>query len=121
VFVLAGTNDVLEGRDPAAIVRDIAGILDILATGSPSPQIVVTLVPAVRTGDKPGSVSELNQSLRQLCQERHIEVVDLNSEIAPHGALLPKFTTDGVHLSEAAYDIWTARLRSVPWRQPRAR
>ena len=118
VFVLAGTNDILQDREIPAVISDFRGIIETLRAGTPPPRIVVTLMPQTQAGDKAGLVTQFNESLRQLCQNYQIEMVDLNPQIAPQGVLLQEFTTDGVHFSESAYDYWASSLKSVLQLQP---
>jgi lysophospholipase L1-like esterase len=118
---LAGTNDILQDREISAVIGDVKGIIETLRAGTPPPRIVVTLMPQTQAGDKSGLVAQFNESLRQLCQNYQIEMVDLNPQIAPQGVLLQEFTTDGVHFSESAYNYWASSLKSVLQHQPARR
>lgn len=109
VYVLAGTNDLLTGRGtPDEWLADYRGILAAIAECGAKP--VVTLVPYTAHAEHSAAIGEFNSKLRELCQEVGAGVVDLNAVVAPDGVLLPEYTTDGVHLSEAAYGAWAGLL-----------
>ena len=118
VFVMVGTNDLLEERDEAAVLRDCETLLHILSASWRPPRIVVTLVPQTAYEKYSEKVRVFNRRLRELCQSQAVEVVDLTPQIAPQGVLLPQYSLDGVHLSAAAYQVWTKALRGVIARAP---
>jgi lysophospholipase L1-like esterase len=112
IFVLAGTNDLFsrDGINQGTLddYRDmLRNINDAHA------KAVVTLVPYQSSDQNTAEITKFNQELQQLCREQNATVVDLNPVIAPAGTLLPQYTIDGIHFSEAAYSIWTAKLRAV--------
>lgn len=113
VFVLAGTNDILEGREIAASIRDYDTMLKLLVEAPNAPTVVVTLVPQTAIKANSAAIKEFNKRLLELCQRQGVKVVDLNQQIAPDGVLLPQFSVDGVHLTEAAYGIWSQALRAT--------
>lgn len=67
------------------------------------------LVTHQRNGNR-GKIESLNQELRQLANELDVYVIDLNNVIAPEGILLERYTTDGIHLSGEAYEVWYQRV-----------
>lgn len=112
VFVLAGTNDAFspEGLN-ARSLEDYESMLKRIRAQGATP--VVTLVPFQRAPTFAREIAGFNAALGAYCRQAQIATVDLNPVLAPQGRLLPQFTSDGVHLSPAAYVIWTERLRAV--------
>lgn len=112
VFILAGTNDLLDGKpDRTRMLGDYQAMLTALKQAHAQP--VVTLTPQTAAGDHVNEINAFNAALTQLCATQGVPVVDLNPIIAPDGKLLPQYTIDGVHFSEATYQIWTKKLKSV--------
>jgi len=112
IFILAGTND-LFSRDGIndATLEDYREMLDTIRNANA--KAVVTLVPYQESGDKAEDITKFNGKLTELCREENATIVDLNPVIAPAGRLLPVYTPDGVHFSQAAYSIWEKKLRNV--------
>ena len=55
-------------------------------------------------------VKWLNQSVRDLCINHEATCLDLNMVLAIDGALSPKNSSDGVHLSERGYLLWSKAI-----------
>lgn len=112
IFVLAGTND-LFSRD-GINKETIDDYRDLLrSVKGAHARAVVTLVPYQESGERASDITRFNLKLEQLCKEEGAIVVDLNPIIAPAGTLLPQYTVDGVHFSQAAYVVWENKLRAV--------
>jgi lysophospholipase L1-like esterase len=62
-------------------------------------------------------VLELNQFLRKLASEFGYDYIDLHKLLVDDKAeLKAEFTTDGLHLNDAAYVIWRAEiLKTMGW------
>ena len=56
-------------------------------------------------------IGELNARLREWCAENGIDWLDLNPDLADADGLKREYTTDGTHLTEQGYAIWSGRLR----------
>ncbi|WP_198175011.1 GDSL-type esterase/lipase family protein [Spirosoma arboris] len=55
-------------------------------------------------------VSTLNENLKSFCNAQKIDFIDLNSLLSDSIQLRSEYTTDGVHLTEAAYHIWAGEI-----------
>ena len=111
IFMLAGTNDLL-GR--GGVDQAISDYHDVLHTIQDAhTKLIITLVPYEKTGAKTADITKFNNELEQLCREDKIEYVDLNPVIAPAGNLLPQYTVDGIHFTEATYSVWCKKLHEV--------
>lgn len=119
VFVMAGTNDLMEGKTPDQIVHAYAQILDRLQGAG-----IVVVQPVVHVAKDRGAlglqrfwynrrndqIAALNTKLRDLATKRGLQFVDLNAELAPTGVLPDEATTDGTHLRAASYLLWAAEV-----------
>jgi len=114
IYLAAGTNDVLASGevDLAQFEADYSEMLDkALATGA---DIVVTEIPFTANASHTSEIQGANAVIRSLAAARNVRVVVCNDLLAPEGTLLGRYTTDGVHLSDAAYDeVWIPRLRQA--------
>ena len=109
LVVLAGTNDVLAERYRAEETKaDLTRMLSVLS--DLGPRVILTLIPPTRDAAINARIRELNAMLAPLARSRGIVVVDLDATLAPAGVLLERFTTDGVHFSDAGNAEWWQRL-----------
>lgn len=118
VFVLAGTNDLAQGRSVDHIVGSYESLLRELRDALPEARIVVTSVPPTR--DEPRArpwgahVNALNSRLRALAEERGLEYLDLHATLTDSsGELCKACTLDGVHLTGEGYRRWMRALDAL--------
>jgi lysophospholipase L1-like esterase len=102
VFLMAGTNDLAAGRDPAAVAKDYEVLINLLTQAGIQPVVQSTLMTA-HSGLN-SKISALNSLLALACNGSNCQYLDLNRSIAPSGIL--QHTVDGVHLDVAGYMIW---------------
>jgi hypothetical protein len=111
-FVMAGINDedkTVEGADKS--FADYKVIIQTLLDGRVTPIIQLTLY---RENEKlPEFVDRLNELLINYSRKLDLKVIDLNTVLAPKKSLLPKYSSDGVHLTEVAYEVWGAKVKAV--------
>jgi lysophospholipase L1-like esterase len=100
IFILAGTNDIIGNRPfEAGVFEDeYRHLLD--RSLKVSSDTVVTLIPF--TADKKHSENIMTAN-----------AIILNPIVAPNKTLLPEYTTDGIHLTEAAYRIWIRKIGEI--------
>jgi GDSL-like Lipase/Acylhydrolase family len=95
LVVWAGINDLLVGRSASDALADLGTLLAMLRGGLPDTEILVVSLPPVRAVSR--AVADFNSALPEVCAAAGAKVVDV-------GAALPAdWTSDGVHLSRAAY------------------
>lgn len=111
-FVMAGTNDPVKTTTGAEkTFEDYKVILKILRKAGITPIIQFTLY---RENEKePFFFDRLNELLSDYANANNIRTINLNPIIAPNKSLLPEYSKDGVHLTEAAYDIWAKEIKKV--------
>ena len=111
-FVMAGINDedkTVEGADKT--FSDYKVLIQILLDGGVTPIIQLTLYR--ENEQSPEFIDRLNELLINYSRERGLKVIDLNPVLAPEKSLLPKYSRDGVHLTEAAYAVWGAKVKAT--------
>jgi len=109
VFVLAGSNDLAQGRSLDQIETSYRSLLDALRDTLPDARIVVTSVPPTRNEIRMrawgANVVALNARLRALAEQEHLELLDIHAKLVeePSGELCKACTLDGVHLTGEGY------------------
>ena len=59
-------------------------------------------------------LSRIIDRLRTVLKElEDATILNLNNSIASQGTLQSEFTDDGVHLNEAAYDVWASMVKAT--------
>jgi len=109
-FIMAGANDTPRTAAGSKIsFRYYKEMLDALRQGGTEPVIQLTLY---REHDPcPEFVDTLNDQLREYARTHNIAIIDLNPVLCAQKSLLHVYSTDGLHLSGAAYEIWSAEIK----------
>lgn len=108
-FVMAGINDLFNNISPDVILRNQIRILTKLKANNIKPVLQLTLY----THDNPAlakRVDEINDAIKNYCEQEGIDVIDLNILLSNDKSLKKEYTTDGTHLTDAAYRIWSDEL-----------
>jgi len=99
VFILAGTNDVLLGIDPATTVRNIDAMVTLAQQAQVEP-ILAKIPPVFRDDGKyTPAVDALNTRIETLATTRGLKLIDYNTTLRNH----PRDYVDGVHFKRRAY------------------
>ena len=106
IVVMAGTNDALRDIDPGKLMAE----WDRLFTVAGNIPVIVTLAPMTANAAFNEKILAIDEIARTAALEHSARIVDLNPELAPAGTLEPRYTVDGVHLTPAAYAVWTAKI-----------
>lgn len=117
-FIMAGINDLGCGILPEETVSNIRKIILALKQTSPNADIVLQSILPVNSRIRPfwfetSRVQDMNEELRQIADAKgRVVFLDLYpSFLDGNGRLKNEFTYDGLHLSAAGYEHWTAILR----------
>ena len=105
IVVMAGTNDAMHG-DPDRLPAE----WDRLFTVAGNIPVIVTLAPMTANAAFNEKILAIDEIARTAALEHSARIVDLSPELAPAGTLEPRYTVDGVHLTPAAYAVWTAKI-----------
>lgn len=109
VLIQIGIVDLRYGRDPDTVARNIQGIAARLRQAGIRASVHSVLPVAARLREATNArVRAVNDVLRA-----DPDFLDLHPILVSDGALQPELTTDGVHLSGAAYALWVQRLAGV--------
>jgi len=115
-FVMGGINDLYTDAPVKEVFQRYTQLIDSLRAHAVTPVIQSTLhvnPKWKRTEEKNPQVRILNDMLRQYAVDRSITFIDLNTLLSAGGVLKDEYTTDGVHLTPAAYAVWRDMLESV--------
>lgn len=104
-IIMLGANDVLQSDKVDATFERYSKIIDQLDEGTDI-LIISTTLQSSKQAEKNKKVLELNNLLERKCASGVCSFVNLNSQIAPQGSILQQYTTDGLHLTQAAYERW---------------
>lgn len=121
IFLMIGTNDLCYGRPIPKIIENYRLILNRFRTELPDTQILVqSVLPfndqifpsrGLRTN---GEIVKLNKEIEHLATEFGYRYIDLTSSFTgPDGRLPAKYTSDGLHLSDAAYLVWRDKIKHL--------
>ena len=111
-FVMVGINDLIWDQNIDDIFNNYVQILHRLKAKTITPIVQSTLYTGKESAKRYNDyVTVLNDELREYCQEKDIEFIDLNNILSPHGKLDDRYTIDGIHLEKEAYRVWAERIK----------
>jgi lysophospholipase L1-like esterase len=109
VFLMIGINDLIRGFPLELVETHIQLVAQYLLDSGISPIVQATLyVSDQKLNDK---VRALNAMTRAWCAEKSVRYIDLNDVLSADGMLRPRLTSDGIHLNEEAYRLWSEVIR----------
>lgn len=119
IYILIGTNDVLQGRPTAQIVDDYRAVVRALHRDGREIMLNSILPPESALLRQHWGIvfdgralRELNNELKRMAVGEGARYVDLINALAPAGQLSPEMTSDGVHLTPRGYaaiaGVWSA-------------
>lgn len=115
-FVMAGINDLYTDAPVDTVFWRYTQLIDSLRARNIVPIIQSTLhvnPKWKRTEEKNPLVAALNAMLIKYSSDNAITFIDLNASLSSGGVLKDEYTTDGVHLTSAAYAVWRDALYPI--------
>jgi lysophospholipase L1-like esterase len=115
-FVMAGFNDIDQGRDLNEIYKDYTSILKKLKNRKIIPIILSTtyVIDHFRTPALINTkVDALNGELKEYAFNNKIIFIDLSQSFSKNHYLSPDFAVDQVHLNDKAYEIWRNKIKNI--------
>jgi len=121
IFLMIGTNDLCYGRSIPNIVINYRRILERFHKELPDTKVYVqsvlpfndTMFPS-RSFRTNNNIRSLNIEIQGLANEYHYPYLELASSFTDsNGRLFTKYTSDGLHLSDAGYLVWRDLIRNV--------
>ena len=114
VFISTGSNDYIKGLTNEEILTNLTGIIDEIKTNRSLSNIyVLSVLPVGKTSKSRNNetISNLNESIKALCEENEINYIDLYSLlIDEEGYLKEEYSKDGLNLNEEGYSVVTMTL-----------
>ncbi|NEO36154.1 MAG: hypothetical protein F6J90_07375 [Moorea sp. SIOASIH] len=111
IIVAAGTNDAFSILDERQTIED--SILDFSKLiNSTQSSLILTLPPPTRRPEVNDILMKLRKEMIRVAQSSNLQIIDSWSEfIDDEGLLKKEMTTDGVHLTDKAYEIWSQKIQ----------
>ena len=123
IFVMIGINDLLRGISPNEVLREQKQLIQTLKKDHPESLIILqSILPhSAEAATWEGrdrllkldnqTIATLNQNLKQLAQAQDVYYLDLwPLFLDQEGKLRAYLTTDGLHLNENGYLVWSVAL-----------
>ncbi len=115
VVILAGTNDIAGNTGPSTpeMIEDNLRSMTQIAKANRIKVVLASITPAYAYPWKPSiqpvdEIRELNRWMRDYCSKEGCTYLDYYSSMTdPKGAMLPGYSSDGVHPSVKGYDVMT--------------
>lgn len=112
VFILIGINDLFQGKTPEFVTENILKIVEILHEKSPNTKIFIQTILPTSEGNLKENIKTCNDALKTQAMSKTYDIIDLHSLFADESDLIKtEYTTDGVHLNEEGYLLWTSSLK----------
>lgn len=121
IFIMAGINDISLARTNKKIITNYRDIIGEIKKISPLTQIYIQSILPInndfvkyrRLYNKESQIKSLNRMLVELTSSEGVEFINLypffeNSE----GKLMRDYTSDGLHLTDDAYYLWSNIIRN---------
>lgn len=115
IYVLAGVNDLKNGREDAEILNNYRQILRQLQQDHPQTEAIVQSILPTRLDSIPNDrIFQLNRQLSAVAQQEGATFLDLSIYFTDAGGELhPSLTTDGLHLNDRGYEAWQWVLQQI--------
>lgn len=117
IFIQVGTNDLSLGIPQPQIIQHYEELIDKLKEHHQAVEIYINSIFPVQ--DLPGEfyqnseILSLNRGLKKLCADKWVHYINVSDEFVDDtGNLKSSLTTDGLHLNEAGYRIWTSIINT---------
>lgn len=116
-FIEGGVNDLALHVDHETILGNLNTLVDTLRSHRIKPVLttvtyVTSFYPnAIRCNSKSAA---LNESIKQMAEQKQVDLIDLNSKLAEGEFLRPENAIhDGIHFSSKAYKIWKEEIEKI--------
>ena len=121
VFLLIGTNDMARGKSIDYVLENTEKIILKIKKQSKNTKIYLQSILPINpyvvkkfSGHKNNhqKIIEANQRLKSLAKKHHLKYINLHKSMRNGKQhIKPKYTYDGLHLSEAGYKKWKKVIR----------
>jgi lysophospholipase L1-like esterase len=115
LFLLIGINDLFHNPNAVEkIYQNILKIVDEINSKSPNTQVFVQTVLPTTTENLISKIKELNTLLENSAVGKPFTLINLHQRFELlDGKMNMDFSTDGVHLNEKGYEIWSEIIKNI--------
>ncbi|MEA4936589.1 MAG: GDSL-type esterase/lipase family protein [Paludibacter sp.] len=122
IFIMIGINDISQNYNTDYLCKNFKKIVQRIKKESPGTTIYIQSLLPVNNSfgrykkliNKEKQIETLNKQLKNLCKREKIQYVDLYPLFLQKRRTLNSiYTTDGLHLNDAGYQVWTDAIRSL--------
>ena len=116
VFLMIGINS-LQNDNIDECIEDYRYLVDNVQSRYDFQLYIMSLTPKSKNESgiddpSPETIISFNEALAQIAEEKNAIYIDLFSQIADDsGYVIDKYTHDGLHISDAAYEVWADLIR----------
>lgn len=119
VFLMGGANNVRH-FDKVLFETEYLDLINALRDSLPNATIILKSVLPINDevckafgNDGNNKINKANEIIQRLAIEYHLHYIDLNQHYKDvEGKLDVRFTDDGIHLKEEAYNIWYKEIKA---------
>ena len=121
IVILIGTNDLSVGTPNDKIVNNIKKIVNEINSIEPNKKIYIQSIYPVNKAKRPkgekrdnSNIKYINEELKKFSLENNITFINVyDSLVDGDGDLKSKYSEDGLHLTDAGYNVVTSILKGV--------
>lgn len=122
IFLMIGINDISQNYNNDYLCKNFEKIVQRIKIESPGTIVYIQSLLPVNNAfgrykkliHKEKQIITLNKVLKKLCKRKNIQYVNLYPLFLQEKRTLnTRFTTDGLHLNEAGYQVWVNAIRSL--------
>lgn len=120
IVMYAGGNDLAAGKTPEQVCNDFGAFVSCARRwAGPVPFAYLSIKPNLSRRQQLPQIRQANALIRVCAQQRGVEFLDVHGlMLGPDGEAEPRwFDTDGLHLNEQGYALWTGVVRDWLARQ----
>ncbi|MBI1311246.1 hypothetical protein GC176_08055 [bacterium] len=115
VVLYAGDNDLAKGKSPERVTADFEEFVATIHKALPETKIVfIAVKPSLARWKLIEKIREANAAVKAICEQNdRLEFVDVDAPmLGDDGTPRPElFLKDGLHMTEAGYEIWANLVR----------
>ncbi|NEO39161.1 MAG: acylhydrolase [Moorea sp. SIOASIH] len=113
IYVMAGINDLRQGKTDQVIVNNLRQITRQLRQNHPQAQLIIqSILPTRATAISNQRIRNLNKQIAQIAQQEGAAYLNLHKLFTDSkGQMQHNLTTDGIHLTPLGYQVWQEALQ----------
>ncbi|MGK0412126.1 MAG: lysophospholipase L1-like esterase, partial [Polaribacter sp.] len=115
LFLLIGINDLFHNPNAGQNIHEnILHIIDEIHNKSPDTEIFVHTVLPTTTDNLIPKINSLNALLENSASLKSYTFINLHQRfVLLNGKMNMEYSTDGVHLNEKGYEIWSEIIKNI--------